>query len=221
MRARELVSSSTTGDGRAVTLHREAGGYIVRVANEPLMGSRAHGSEQIMAERSLAALRATRPRVLVAGLGMGYTLRAALDVLPRQAEVVVVELLPCIVEWNRGVLAPLAARPLEDHRVRLEQMDLVDYLHGVEVRFDAILLDVDNGPEAFTVAGNSRLYEPAGLRMLRAALAPGGVLAVWSAFDSPRFEKALARAGFAAETVALRARGDKGGRHTVFLGRAA
>ena len=121
MKARELLGSSTTPDGQLITLHSEGAGYFVRIGNEVLMSSRSHGSEQAMAVVGLEpALRSSRPRVLVGGLGMGFTLRAVLDVLPRRAEVVVSELFPCVVEWNHGPLAFLSADALSDPRVKLE-----------------------------------------------------------------------------------------------------
>ncbi|HYC53673.1 MAG TPA: hypothetical protein VEL28_01870 [Candidatus Binatia bacterium] len=209
-----------TADGRAITLHREADGYMVRVGNEPLMGSRTHGSEAQMAELALRHIESSSPRVLIGGLGMGFTLRAALDVLPSTAEVVVVELLPCIVEWNYGVLADLAKRPLQDVRVRLIAADFVDHLAGTEDagRYDAILVDVDNGPEAFTTAGNARIYDRTGLQALQNALVPGGTVAIWSAFSSGGFERSLEKAGFEVEVATVRGHAGKGARHTIFLG---
>jgi spermidine synthase len=224
MRARELLGSATTPDGQVVTLHSEAQGYVVRIGNEVLMSSRSHGSEQAMAAASLEpALRSPRPRVLIGGLGMGYTLRATLDVLPRKSEVVVAELLACVVDWNRGPLAELSSNALADSRVRLEVADVRRVVASPGDGFDAILLDVDNGPDAFTTEGNAALYRPAGLAALRAALRPGGVLSVWSASPNRAFEKALATARFAAETVSLASRqgSTKGGRYTLFLGRIA
>jgi spermidine synthase len=222
MQARELLGSGTTPDGAVLTLHSEGGGFVVRIGNEVLMSSRSHGSEQAMAAASLEpALRSARPRVLVGGLGMGFTLRAVLDVLPRRSEVVVAELLPCVVEWNRGPLAPLSSNALADPRVVLEVGDVRRAVATPRDGFDAILLDVDNGPEAFTIEANAGLYGPRGLAALRAALRPGGVLSIWSASPSRAFEKALATARFAAETVSLPARqgSTKGPRHTLFLGR--
>ncbi len=225
MKPRELLASTTTPDGAALTLTREAGALVVRVANVPLMSSRVHGSEEAMAEVACAGLAARAgARVLVPGLGMGFTLRATLDALGPDAEVVVCELLPAIVEWNReGPLGALAGHPLCDARVRVVIDDVVRVVRASAPRsFDAILLDVDNGPEAFTVASNAALYEPAGLAALRAILRPGGALVVWSAHEAPRFERALRRAGFAsAEARRVRARGAiaKGSRHVLYVGR--
>lgn len=224
MKARELLGSAVTDDGQAITLHHEGAGYVVRVGNEVLMSSRSHGSEQAMAAASLdGALRSPRPRVLVGGLGMGFTLRAVLDVLPKKADVVVAEIFPCVVEWNRGVLAPLSSDALADARVQLAVTDVMRVVREPAGGFDAILLDVDNGPDAFTTAANRVLYGPTGLAALRAALRPGGVLSIWSASPSKAFEKALATARFAADVVSLAARQNstRGGRHTLFLGRIA
>lgn len=222
MRARELLASSVTADGATLSLFRESDGFVVRLGNQVLMGSRSRGSEQAMAQVAAVALAGRRrPRVLVGGLGMGFTLRSVLDAFAADAEIVVVELMPCVVEWNRGVLAPLSQAALEDPRVSLETADVGEYLASAAVPFDAILLDVDNGPEAFSAPGNARLYGQAGLATARAALRPGGVAVVWSAFPSSAFEKALARAGFTVETLHVRARGKtrKGSHHTLFIGR--
>lgn len=221
MKPRELLGSGVAPDGNTLTLHREAAGFVVRIGNEVLMSSRSHGSEQEMAAVSLPpALRSTRPRVLVGGLGMGFTLRAALDVLPPKAEVVVAELFPCVVEWNRGPLASLSHDALSDPRVRLVVGDVLDVARSRGSGFDAILLDVDNGPEALVTLGNREIYAPRGVATLAAALRPGGVLAVWSAAGSKAFERTMARAGLRVLVERLAARHDstKGGRHYLFLG---
>lgn len=223
MLPRELISQSRTPDGATITLTREAAAYVVRVAGVPLMSSRVHGSEDAMAELACAPLRERHgARVLIGGLGMGFTLRAALDALGADAEVVVAELLPMLVEWNRGVLGPLAGSPLDDARVSLAVGDVASVVRSPRASFDAILLDVDNGPEAFTVPSNAWLYGRAGLTVMRAALRPGGCLVVWSAFESKRFTKELHAAGFAPEAVPVRARGavKKGSRHVLYVGRA-
>ena len=224
MKPRELLSESVTPDGAPITLTREAEALVVRVSGVPLMSSRVHGSEDAMAEVGCAPLRAREgARVLVGGLGMGFTLRATLDALGSDAEVVVSELLPIVVEWNRGPLAPLAGRPLEDPRVRLEVGHLAALVKRSPPRsYDALLLDVDNGPEAFTVASNAWLYARPGIDALKALLRPGGALVVWSASKSPRFERDLRAAGLTSEVVPVRARGPikKGSRHLLYVGRA-
>jgi len=224
VRARQLLASAATPEGATVSLFREAEGFTVRVGSDVLMDSRVHGSEQAMAHVAAAAIANQRePRVLIGGLGMGFTLRAVLDVLGPDGEVVVAEILPCVVEWNRDMLASLSGSALEDPRVRVEVIDVVDLLATQAAAFDAILLDVDNGPEAFSAPRNARLYAPAGLAMTRAALRPGGVLVVWSAFTSRAFQRAMAHAGFAVETHSVRARSNvrKGAHHTLFVGRVA
>jgi spermidine synthase len=155
----------------------------------------------------------------VGGLGLGFTPRAALDILPRGATVVQSELVPEVVEWNRGPLASLARRPLDDPRVRVEVGNVAALLRASQRRFDAIILDVDNGPRAFTQSGNDALYGNDGLAAARAALKPSGVYAVWSAWDDRKFEQRLRSAGFTVETHRVRGRLKKGGpRHTIFLG---
>jgi spermidine synthase len=209
MKPRVLLASAVTPDGSPITLTREADALVVRVDNAPLMSSRVHGSEELLAAHGCAHLRdRPRARVLVGGLGMGFTLRATLDALARAADVVVSELLACNVEWNRGPLADLAAAPLDDPRVSLRVGDLAALLREAPgASFDAILLDVDNGPDAFTVRDNAWLYRRDGLRAMRAALRPGGRLVVWSAYASPRFGRALRDAAFSVEIVPVRARG--------------
>jgi spermidine synthase len=193
--------------------------YIILADGKPLMSSRMHGSEEQLA--TLACRRAgqlTHPCVLVGGLGMGFTLRAALDVLPPAATVFVAELVPAVVEWNRGPLAGLAGRPLEDARVIVIEGDVIDALRANPARYDAVVLDVDNGPAAFTASSNQTLYLNEGIAAARAALKAKGVLAVWSAWDDRKFEQRLRYAGFTVDVTRVRARLKKGGpRHTLFL----
>ena len=186
-----------------------------------LMSSRMHGSEEALAAFACRRLGATeRPCVLVGGLGMGFTLRATLDLLPRDAKVVIAELVPAVVEWNRGQLGPLAGHPLKDRRVQIEVGDVAVVLRLAPSHFDAVLLDVDNGPAAFTTSQNSGLYDDRGLAAIRAALKGDGVLAVWSAREDRKFEQRLRYAGFTVEVERVRGRLKKGGpRHTIFLAR--
>lgn len=225
MKPTELIAEAKTPDGAEMLLVRQAGALVVKIKGVPLMGSQAHGSEDAMAELACAPLR-PRPgaRVLVGGLGMGFTLRAALDALGPDAQVVVSELMPALVEWNRGVLGPLANHPLQDRRVELVPGDVAVLLRASRASFDAVLLDVDNGPEAFTTPKNRWLYAQAGLQAIRHALRPGGALVVWSAFPAPAFERQLRLSGFEVEVVPVRARGNrinKGSRHLLFVGRLA
>jgi spermidine synthase len=169
-------------DGGELILRERDGEFVIRVDGHELMSSRAHGSEEAMAHLACDHLAAAEaPRVLVGGLGLGYTLRATLDVLPASARVVVAELVPAVVEWNRGPLGPLAGRPLDDTRVEVHTGDVMALLRKTTVRFDAVLLDVDNGPAALTRKANQLIYGPTGLETIKRALRRGGALAVWSA----------------------------------------
>jgi spermidine synthase len=158
--------------------------------------------------------------VLIGGLGLGYTVRATLEHAPADARVVVAEIVPAVIEWNRGPLAHLAGRPLDDPRVVVEEADVGRVLRRAGPRWDAILLDVDNGPVALTRKGNHGLYTSAGLQAAKAALRPRGLLAVWSAAPDRRFVGRLNQAGFRAEAVEVPARGVAGGpMHTIFVAR--
>jgi spermidine synthase len=185
------------------------------------MSTRAPGSEKALGEMAARELAGqSEPRVLIGGLGLGFTLAAALDALPAGATVVVVEYFQTIVDWNRKFGFQAAIDHLADPRVVVEVADVVEFLRGVRQPFDAILLDVDNGPDAMCMASNARLYDRAGLRRIRQALQPGGLLAIWSADGSSAFEERLTEAGFSGRRETARSRGHKGERHTIFLGRA-
>lgn len=218
MKPLEILGETYAPDGTLITLARQDRELIILAGGKPLMSSRMHGSEQALATLGCARVPPDDPRVLVGGLGMGFTLRATLDVVPAGATVVVAELIPAIVEWNRGPLGPLADHPLKDRRVRVDQRDVGETMRASRGTFDAILLDVDNGPDAFTSTGNASLYSDAGLTTAREALREGGVLAVWSAWESRRFEQRLKYAGFTVRVERVRARLKQGGpRHTIFL----
>ncbi|MCU1385931.1 MAG: spermidine synthase [Acidobacteria bacterium] len=203
-----------------MSLTRQGSEYVILAGGKPLMSSRMHGSEEALAAFGCRdARRLDEPCVLVGGLGMGFTLRATLDLLPPRATVIAAELVPAVVEWNRGPLGPLAGHPLKDARVAIEIGDVAGAIRASTRRFDALLLDVDNGPAAFTASQNTRLYDDAGLAAARSALKPGGTLAVWSAWDDRRFEQRLRHGGFRVEVERVRARLKQGGpRHTIFLG---
>jgi spermidine synthase len=194
---------------------------VILAGGKPLMSSRMHGSEEALAEVGCRHVRsADAPCVVVGGLGMGFTLRATLDVLPPGATVIVAELVAGVVEWNRGPLGPLAGHPLKDPRTAVHVGDVAALMRASRRRFDAVLLDVDNGPDAFTTPANSWLYGDAGLAAIRSALTTTGTLAVWSAREDRRFEQRLRHAGFAVEVARVRARLKKGGpRHVIFVGR--
>ena len=220
MIAWELLGQTRTPAGEEMTLTRQGSEYVILAAGKPLMSSRMHGSEEALASLGCADARTLEePCVLVGGLGMGFTLRATLDLLPSGATVVVAELVPGVVEWNRGPLGPLARHPLKDPRVQIDPRDVADTLRSSTQRFDAILLDVDNGPAAFTASANRQLYDNAGVAAARNALTVGGVLAIWSAWEDRKFEQRLTHGGFAVRVERVRARLKKGGpRHTIFLG---
>lgn len=220
-KAWELLGTTCTPDGSDMRLTVRDGEYMISVNGDTLMSSRTHGSEEALAMRACRHVEASEyPRVLVGGLGMGFTLRATLDLLSPGATVTVAELLPAVVEWNRGPLAALAGHPLRDRRVRIKSGEDVGFtIRANTERFDAILLDVDNGPAAFTAPANHGLYENAGVSAAYAALRTGGVLAVWSAWEDRRFEQRLRFHGFTTQVNRVRARLKKGGRwHTIFLG---
>jgi spermidine synthase len=228
----EIVARAAGPDGAEWALARRGDEWVVRVAGRALMSSRQHGSEEALAAIALGRLPKGRrdppgqrrgdrggPTVLVGGLGLGFTLRAALDRLPEDARVVVAELVPALVEWNRGPLAPLAGRPLDDRRTRLQQGDVLARIAEAKGAFDAILLDVDNGPSAVAHAANDRLYGDKGVRACRDALRAGGVLGVWSAGPDERYRARLEKAGLdvTVEAVPARAGTSKGARHVVFV----
>lgn len=219
---RRILDSVVTPDGGELVLYRRGDVYQIEIDAYDLMSSRAHGSEEELARRALQALGdRPAPRVLVGGLGMGFTLRATLDALKgrRGAGVTVAEVFPAVVEWNRRWLGELAGRPLDDPRVTVEVAD-VAALATARSPWDVILLDVDNGAEALTLEANRRLYGRAGIERLHGALAPGGVLAVWSNGEDPPFADRLRRGGFQVATHRVAARaGGKGGRHVVFVGK--
>jgi spermidine synthase len=221
VKALELVGQALSRDGTVLKLVRRGDEYIILANGKSLMSSRMHGSEEALATLACAQARLlARPCVLVGGLGMGFTLRATLDLLPPEAEVVVAEIVPAVVEWNRGPLAALAASPLEDARVRVEVEDVALTLRARTDRFDAVLLDVDNGPSGFAAANNDGLYDDRGIAAAFAALRMDGVLAVWSAREDRKFEQRLRHGRFAVEVEQVRGRLAKGGpRHTIFLGR--
>jgi spermidine synthase len=220
MKPWKVIDRASAPDGGELVLHQRGEEFAIRVNGRELMSSRQHGSEERMAEVACAGLTGARVRVLVGGLGLGYTVRATLDRLSSTAEVVVAELVPAVVAWNQGVLAPLAGRPLEDSRVKVETRDVGELLREAEGHYDAVLLDVDNGPEALTQEDNRWLYGERGLARLRRALKPRGVVVVWSASPDRAFAQRLKRSGFDTEVVETPARGKAGGPlHTLFIGR--
>ena len=223
MKPWELVDQTRTPEGDEMTLTRHGSEYVINASGQSLMSSRLHGSEEALAIFACARARTLEaPCCLVGGLGMGFTLRATLDALPPDATVVIAELVPAVVDWNRGPLGPLARHPLKDKRVVIELGDVAATLRASRSRFDAVLLDVDNGPTAFTASRNADLYDDHGLAAARSALKPGGLLAVWSAREDRRFEQRLRAGSFDVTVERVRGRLTKGGpRHVIFLAAAS
>jgi spermidine synthase len=216
----QLLGQALSRDGTVLKLIRRSDEYVILANGKSLMSSRMHGSEEALATFACRKARTLeQPRVLIGGLGMGFTLRAALDLLPPDAEVVVAEIVPAVVEWNRGPLGPLAEEPLNDSRVRVEIDDVAIALGSRSGQFDAVLLDVDNGPTAFAASNNAGLYDDRGIAAAFSALKMNGVLAVWSAREDRKFEQRLRHGRFAVEVERVRGRLKKGGpSHTIFLG---
>lgn len=206
------------GNGQLRLMQRGAE-FSIMLGNNELMNSRLSGSEEALATLSCARIEGRKaPRILVGGLGMGFTLRAALAVLPRDAELIVSELVPEVIAWARGPMAEWHGESLDDPRVNLIEGDVGPLIAHARADYDAILLDVDNGPDGLTRNANNRLYNGEGLRIARAALRPGGVLAVWSSASDAAFTRRLHEAGFRVEEVVVRANGDKGGaRHIIWF----
>ncbi|HEX2835570.1 MAG TPA: spermidine synthase [Thermoanaerobaculia bacterium] len=214
-----LDTSPIPGDSGEMRLYQRGSEFSIRVGSYELMNSRVHGSEDALA--SLVCERIAEPkRILVGGLGMGYTLAAVLQHCGA-AEVVIAELVPAVVAWHRGPLAAVSNGTLNDPRVVIREQDVAQVIRD-DRGFDAILLDVDNGPAGLTSKHNDRLYDAHGLRAAQTALRPGGILAVWSAGPDERFTKRLKQAGFDVEEVRVRGRGAKGGaRYLIWLARRA
>jgi len=208
-----LDSAPVPASDAVLRLYQRGAEFSIRVDSRELMNSRVHGSEDKLAELACARIAdRRRPRLLIGGLGMGYTLAAALHRLGPGAQVVVAELVPAVVAWNRGPLAHLAGRPLQDHRVTVREVDVIRSLEEGPQCYDAVVLDVDNGPASLTVQSNDRLYARAGLDAACAALRPKGVLAIWSVGPDRPFTQRLRRVGFAVNEVRVPARGARGGR---------
>jgi spermidine synthase len=222
MKATVLRDQATTPDGRTMTLHEHDGDFTIRVGGVELMSTRQHHSEERLAEMAAARLKKRpRPRVLIGGLGMGFTLRAALARLGPEARVVVAELMPAVVAWNLDPAYGLGADALADRRVELVTGDVIDLLAKHPAAYDAIILDVDNGASGLSTGSNSRLYSSAGLGLAGAALRPGGCLAIWSAGDDPAFVERMRRSGFSVTVERARTHATGGGRVSLFLGTAA
>jgi len=216
----KLLDTGAVPDGGELRLMQRGDEFAIMAGPIVLMNNRMSGSEESLATLTLERLRGRpKPTLLIGGLGMGFTLRAALA-NSADARLVVAELVPAIVQWARGPLAELFAGSLDAPRVAIEVGDVGALMRRSRGAFDAILLDVDNGPEGLTRDGNEGLYAAGGLGAAYSALRPGGYLAVWSAHPSPEFTRRLSRAGFTVEELKVRARGKSGGsRHLIWMAR--
>jgi spermidine synthase len=219
LKIRELIGTAEVPGGDELRLYRRGDDFIIAIDRNELMSSRMSGSEEALATMTCDRLRSPKAAsLLIGGYGMGFTLRAALATLGPDAKIAVAELVPGIIDWARGPMAELAAGCLDDPRVELVLGDVSKAIGAATRRYDAILLDVDNGPEGLTRKSNDALYDLPGLRAAHAALSPGGVLAVWSSFPYDKFTAQLGKAGFAAEEIKIRATGTRGGaRHVIWL----
>jgi spermidine synthase len=216
---REHIATAEIPGGGTLELFRRGRDFTVALGRNELMSSRMSGSEEALALMTCERFAGRKSlSLLIGGYGMGFTLRAALGALGRDARVTVVELVPDIIAWARGPMAELTAGCLDDPRVSLVEGDVADLIGTGAKSWDAILLDVDNGPDGLTRAENDRLYSNAGLQAAKAALRPGGVLAIWSAAPDNAFARRLRQAGFAVDEVAVRARSNgKGPRHVIWF----
>lgn len=214
--------ASIPDEGRELGLYQRGSDYFIKiVGGQDLMNTRAHASEDALGTIACKGLREkTAARVLIGGLGMGFTLAASLKALATDAQVVVAEIVPGVVEWNRGVLGSFAGRPLDDPRTQIHAVDVTELLKNERAGFDAVVLDVDNGPDGLTRASNEWLYSREGLSVLFEALRPGGALAIWSAGPDRAFTRRLRAARFGVEEIPVRAHGGKGARHVIWIARS-
>ncbi|MEM7688814.1 MAG: spermidine synthase [Pseudomonadota bacterium] len=222
MLPRETLATAQIPGGETLTLIRHGRDFIIMLGRDELMGTRMQFSEEQLAKLTLEQLGTPAPRVLIGGYGMGFTYRAALQHAPSEGRVVVAEIVPEILDWARGELAELTGDTLSDPRGSVVIRDVAELIDqaGSGERYDAILLDVDNGPDGVVRDANDRLYSRTGLAKARDALNAGGILAVWSAAPDPAFTRRLKSAGFAVEAREVRARpNNKGPRHTIWFAR--
>ncbi|WMT77732.1 spermidine synthase [Bradyrhizobium sp. Ash2021] len=215
----KIDTARIPGTDAELRLMRRGAEFSIMLGTNELMNSRLSGSEAALATLAAKKIeKVAKPHVLIGGLGMGFTVRAALGVLGIKAQVVVAELVPAVVAWARGPMAEIFGDSLIDPRVSVLETDVTEVIRSRARTFDAILLDVDNGPEGLTRKANDALYNSAGLKAAHAALHPGGVLAVWSSGPNPPFAKRLRGAGFDVNEVAIRATGRGGGaRHVIWI----
>jgi spermidine synthase len=215
MKPRVLIDTAEIPGGGQLRLFERDGEFSIMLGGNELMNSRKSGSEEALATLACGRIsKGERPAVLIGGLGMGFTLRAALAVLPTDARVTVAELVPAVIAWAHGPMTKVFGTSLNDPRLVVAEGDVVELIRSARADYDAILLDVDNGPDGLTREENDRLYDTKGLRAMRAALTRGGVLAVWSSAPDRGFTKRLERAGFSAAEVVVRSHG---ARHVVWV----
>ncbi|MDQ7059375.1 MAG: hypothetical protein Q9N62_13660 [Ghiorsea sp.] len=220
MRPWKLIDSAPVADeSKDMMLYQRGDEFSIKVGYAELMNSRMHSSEDVLAALGCKHIRNNpQAKVLIGGLGMGFTLAEALKHTHADAEVVVAELVPAVIQWNQSFISHLADNPLKDKRVSIYEGDVGKLIRSSQNTFDAILLDVDNGPEGLTRKGNAALYSPHGLKAAMAALKAKGILGVWSAFPEPRFTKRINQAGFKTQEVPCRAFAKKGSKHMIWLG---
>lgn len=221
MTPRTLLARAEVSGGKTLNLFQRGSDFMVVVDREELMATRMSGSEEALAVMTIERLGARKGlRILIGGYGLGFTLRAALSKLASDARVTVAELVPEIVEWARGPMAALTAGGLDDPRTDLKIGDVGDFIRAAAGDYDAILLDVDNGPDGLTQTANDRLYSVSGLGAAKAALKPGGILAIWSAAPDAAFKRRLIEAGFDVDEVSVRARSNgKGPKFVIWFAR--
>ena len=218
MKPLERLGEARTPDGTVIALYRHDGAYLIRADGVELMSTRRHLSEDRLADVGCAPLRHVRQaRVLIGGLGLGFTLRAALTQLSGDAEVVVAEFLAEVIAWNANPDYNLSVQAMADARVRIVQDDVVNVLRANRVGFDAIMLDTDNGPDGMLMTENARLYAARGIATTMAALRSGGRIVYWSVGDDPKFAAALQRSGLIVETLRVRAHNTTGPMHTLYV----
>ena len=221
MKPFEKLGEALAPDGAILQLVRRDEEFLILTDNVPLMSSRMHNSEEELATLACGSLKSVpAPAVLIGGLGMGFTLRATLNVLPTSAIVIVAELIPEVVTWNRDTLGAFAGHPLQDPRTQIVVGDVAQSIHGSSARYDAILLDVDNGPAAFTAPANAALYDASGIAAIHGALKKNGAFTLWSTQEDPRYVKRLQQAGFQVQVHRVRERAaNRGRRHIIFVAR--
>ena len=217
----QIAKARVPGDNGELLLQRRGDEYSIRVDGYELMNTRVHGSEDALAEIACAQLKdASAAHVLIGGLGMGFTLAAVLKSIGPKGKATVAELVPEVVDWNRGPMGDASGRPLDDARTIVKTMDVAEVIRQGKATWDAILLDVDNGPTSLVAKGNDRLYTPRGLAAAHDALRPGGILAIWSSADDPAFTRRLNQNGFDAEIHKIGSSGKtRGPRYWVWIAR--